>query len=450
MSLRLRFAFLFTIAVAILLLISSFTIYYLYYDHRKTEYANRLRTEAKLTYDEFKDKLLKNAPIDNSISQECGDNTLIDKEVSIFDVNDTLIYSYLDTSYYTPTQAQFEKIAKEKDVYFVHNDREYVGLYFDASKKYVTVGAVDVDGFTKLSKLKYYLLLVSVCCLAISSLVSYFIASTALKPLAKLNTQIQQTTEQNLSQQIFVGKGKDEVSKIATNFNGLTLRLDKAFDIQKNFVHHASHELRTPLATMYATTESALNKNLTASEYKNVLASLKQEQNNLIELTNSLLLLFQFEKLQFKPNFQTLRIDEIIYDAISIGQKNFPGIKIDFSFENIEEENNLIIKGNEVLLKAAFNNLIKNAFLYSFNNQLKIILSAVEGKVKIVFENAGNHLTKSVIENIKQPFSSGDNIGIKGIGLGLSIVDRIVNLHKGNFSYSAIDANTNLFIIELL
>ena len=449
MSLRLRFAVLFTITVAVLLLISSLTIYYLYYDHRKNEYSNKLRTEAKLTFDEFKDKLLKNKEIDNSISQECGDNSLLDKEVSIFDENYQLQYSYLDTSYYTPSQIDFAKIAQQKEIYFTVKDREYIALYFEASKKYAVVSAVDVDGFAKLSKLKYYLWLVSICCLVISSIISYFLASTALKPLSKLNTQIQQTTEQNLSQNVFVAKGKDEVSKIAINFNGLMLRLVKAFDIQKNFIHHASHELRTPLATMYATTEHALNKNLNNDEYKDVLKSLKHEQNNLIELTNSLLLLFQFEKLQFKPNFQKLRVDELIYDAISIGQKNFPGIIINFVFENIEEEDSLIVKGNEVLLKSAFNNLIKNAFLYSSNNQLKITLSVLDNKAKISFENKGTHLSQSVIENIKQPFSSGENIGIKGIGLGLSIVDRIVTFHKGTFTYIPVDIDTNLFNIQL-
>lgn len=449
MSLRLRFAVLFTISVAILLLISSFTIYYLYYDHRKNEYCNKLRTEAKLTFDEFKDKLLKNVALDNSISQECGDNTLLDKEVNIFSENYDLLYSYLDTTYYTPTHFEFEKIAQQKDYYFTVKGREYIALYFETSRKYVIVSAVDTDGFTKLSKLKYYLWLVSICSLAVSAVVSYFIASTALKPLTKLNTQIQQTTEQNLSQQVFVAKGKDEVSKIAINFNGLIARLVKAFDIQKNFIHHASHELRTPLATMYATTEAALKKNLSAEEYKDVLTSLNQEQNSLIELTNSLLLLFQFEKLQFKPNFQTLRIDEIIYDAISLGQKNFPGINIDFVFDNIEEEDSLIIKGNEVLLKSAFNNLIKNAFLYASDNKLSIALSSEDKKIKIKFSNFGMPLSASVIENIKQPFSSGDNIGIRGVGLGLSIVDRIINLHKGTFNYLACTNNLNTFIVVL-
>ena len=260
MSLRLRFATLFTITVAILLLLSAFTIYYLNSEHRKNEYSSKLKTEARLTFDEFKDKLLKNAVIDKSISEECGDNTLVEKEVYIFSQNFTLLYSYLNANQYQPTAKDFISFQKQKDVYFKINDREYIAIYADASKQYIVVSAIDIDGFNKLNRLKYILLFVSLGCLIVSAIVSYFIAATALKPLSNLNSQIQQTTEQNLSQQVFAGNGKDEVSKIATNYNAMMLRLNKAFDVQKNFVHHASHELRTPLAVIKGTLEVLARK----------------------------------------------------------------------------------------------------------------------------------------------------------------------------------------------
>lgn len=449
MSLRLRFAYLFTITIAILLLVSSFTIFYLYAEHRKNEYINKLKTEAVLTFDEFRDKLLKNAPIDESISYECGDNTLIDKEVLIFNANNQLAYSYPSGGFSLPTYQQLSSTKKQKEFYFLHNKKEFYAMYFDASKYIVIAAATDVDGFNKLTRLKYILFFVSLGCLIISSLLSYFIAGTALQPLAKLNSQIEQTTEQNLTKQIVVGNEKDEVSQIANNFNAMLLRLNTAFDIQKNFVHHASHELRTPLTTMFAQTENAINKNLSQQEYKQVLNTLKQEQYNLIELTNSLLLLFQFEKTQFAPQLHQLRVDELIYESISYCQKNFPGIVINFSFANEPKEDDLIINGNEALLKSAINNLIKNAFLYSINQKIDISLDTTSQYVELCFSNLGTHLSPALVANITQPFYSGENIGIKGIGLGLSIVHKIVTLHNGNFSYTAKGTDENIFVIRL-
>ncbi|MFT2526190.1 histidine kinase dimerization/phospho-acceptor domain-containing protein, partial [Escherichia coli] len=75
-----------------------------------------------------------------------------------------------------------------------------------------------------------------------------------------------------------------------------------AFFFQKNFVQHASHELRTPLAVMLSQTESALHNQHTIEEYKKILESLREDQQQMIELTNSLLLISQYEKLDFQDD----------------------------------------------------------------------------------------------------------------------------------------------------
>ncbi len=82
----------------------------------------------------------------------------------------------------------------------------------------------------------------------------------------------------------------------------------RAFEIQRSFVHHASHELRTPLATMLAQTELALRKNLTVEEARKMLESLKEDQQEMVELTNSLLLLSQYEKTNTSPEWPVITV----------------------------------------------------------------------------------------------------------------------------------------------
>jgi K+-sensing histidine kinase KdpD len=103
-----------------------------------------------------------------------------------------------------------------------------------------------------------------------------------------------------------------------------------------------------------------------------------------------------------------------------------------------------------VLLKAAFNNLIKNAFLYSDDKKLNISLIASGTEMQINFDNKGNQLSETEIENIKVPFSRGENIGlVKGIGLGLSIVEKIISLHNGQFIYKPMLNSVNRFSVKL-
>jgi len=452
MSLKIRFALLFSIVVAIILLLSSIAIYLLYSDHRKNEYTNQLKSEAMLTFDMFVDKLLNKNDTAIFLSKEVGYNSMQQKCIKIFDTNKESIYSSSLTasSDFKLETKVFDKIKKQKEYYFIVDNRDFFGVYVADSGNYVIAAALDIDGLNKLRKLKFILFAVFFVSVTVTSSLSYFFVSSALSPLSKLNAQIKQTSELNLSQKIEEGNGEDEIAQIAKNVNEMLERLNKAFQLQKNFVHHASHELRTPLTTMYASTEAALNKKLSEPDYKKVLTSLKEDQNSLIELTNSLLLLYQFDKLKFAPNFNSFRIDELIYDAIEYCKKVFPMVIIDFEFVNIPEENDLIIKANDVLLKSAFSNLIKNAFLYSDDKKLNISLIATETEMLINFDNKGNQLSETEIENIKVPFSRGENIGlVKGIGLGLSIVEKIITLHNGQFIYKPMPNSVNRFSVKL-
>ena len=118
-----------------------------------------------------------------------------------------------------------------------------------------------------------------------------------MKPLEELKGQIEKINEKNLKNELLLARSNNEVKQIARKFNAMLDRLEHAFEQRKNFVQHASHELRTPLANMLAQTESALSKKLCANRLPNILYSLKEEQQDLINLTNSLLTLSRYEKV---------------------------------------------------------------------------------------------------------------------------------------------------------
>ena len=450
MSLRLRFALLFTIAVAIILLLSATAIFYFYGIHRRSEFENKLKCEVVILTADYLDKEKNVNDTSVSILQKIDNNFLHEKVAAVYSNNLVKLYTSSNNDSLDIATKIFDKIKKNNNYYFNIGQREFEGIYLEKEEKYIIVSAIDVDGLNKLHRLNLILFIVFFTGILSTTAISYFFVSSALLPLSKLSNQIDETSETNLWKKVSEGNGKDEIAQIAINYNLMMQRLKIAFDVQKNFVHHASHELRTPLTVMYATTEAALNKYLTNDEYKKVLVSLKDDQNNLIELTNSLLLLSQFEKMQNAPNLQSIRIDEVIYDAISYCKKLFPTVFIDFSFLDVPQEDDLIIIGNDKLLKAAFTNLIKNAFLYSSDKKLYISLTAIANKMEVNFENKGEYLAETEVENIKNPFSRGENIGLaKGIGFGLSIVQKIISLHNGNFIYTPLANEVNRFTVKL-
>jgi signal transduction histidine kinase len=273
------------------------------------------------------------------------------------------------------------------------------------------------------------------------------------QPLIKLSLQMQRLNEKNLKEKFNVKKSSlknNELADIVVNFNDMKERLDKAFEMQKSFVRHASHELRTPLSVMLAQTESALRGDLTTEKSRTVLQSLKEDQQEMIELTNSLLLLSQYEQSDFSLDWKLIRLDEVLYDAIEMIKKMVSDISISIEFENSpDDELNLSIPGNETLLRSAFRNLIKNAYQYSDDGSVFILISVKQGKINIHFNNNGKLINEKEQTQLFIPFFRSINSRHKkGFGLGLSIVDRIISLHSGTIRYSIFNHDTNRFTVS--
>lgn len=450
MSLRVKYALFVNAFIAIILFASCFSIFVLYRNYREADFKQRLLNKANTLYSELNLISLSDSL---DIAYKLNSNNLIDEKVSIVNGKKVPVFNLPAGSvpHFTLNDSLL-KIVKEKKIhYFKIADRYGVAEYSSESDTYIFVSAVDKVGYRKQQNLFYILVFVFLVALSISVIATFYFINQALQPLIKLSTQIEDTTALNLTKQIDEGKGNNEINMIAKNFNAMLKRLNNAFESQKTFVQNASHELRTPLATMLSQTEAALNRNLNADGYKRVLISLKEDQTNLIELTNSLLLISQYEKINFLNTWPAIRIDELLYETIADAKRQFENIEIELNFETIpENDTDLLIYSNDTLLKSAFRNLIKNAYFYSDNQRVAIGITIVKPYVKITFSNTGNQLSENEIEKIMMPFFRGKNSSAKkGYGLGLSIVNRIIELHKGSLNYKAINQNENHFVIVL-
>jgi signal transduction histidine kinase len=268
----------------------------------------------------------------------------------------------------------------------------------------------------------------------------------------KLSEQINSISESNLTQRVRISRNNDELTLIARNFNEMLNRLEKAFTVQKSFVHHASHELRTPLASMLAQTELALREDRDTEGYKRVLESLKEDQQGLIDLTNSLLSLSQYEKIAAAGDWPPVRVDEILYETVEAARKMFKDINVNIGFREVPEDEDLLcVRANDALLKSAFLNLIKNAYRYSNDRKVAIFISANDDQVLITVENNGRQIPEEERSRLFIPFFRGQNaMGQKGFGLGLSIVNRIIHLHVGTVHYEAEGTDLNRFVVEFI
>lgn len=449
MNLKLRFAFLFTILVAIILSFSMAAIYLLYYDYRKADFYRRLVQQAQQAF-----QLHHNSKISDSFSYTLSVQSgrqLYEEQDFIVDSSFQVKYQFPDTSKFFLTKEDLLPSKKKIERLNIKN-KEGVAIYYPRENVYAVSIAYDRVGVRKAENLRNILIIVTLVAVSVTAFVSFLYARQITRPLSKLSEEIGSISESNLTQRVRVSRGNDELSQIARNFNEMLNRLEKAFNIQKSFVHHASHELRTPLASMLSQTELALRQTLEPEQYKKVLESLKEDQQGLIDLTNSLLSLSQFEKIAAHSSWPSVRIDELLFDTVEASKKLFSDIYITLNFVEIpENEDYLIVKGNDTLLKSAFINLIKNGYRYSNNKKVDIFLKATSDSIVVTVENTGRQIPEEERSRLFIPFFRGRNaVGLKGFGLGLSIVNRIIHLHIGTVHYEAQGEDLNRFVVEFI
>jgi signal transduction histidine kinase len=452
MNLKLRFALLFTSFVAAILLIACTSIYFLYATYREEDYYNRVQDEGNDLYDVYT-KLTQKSPLvlEEDVLQ-VHRLELINESLFILDSSGKLIFKLGREKHNNVPIFNFAEVQKKKFIRFTDlNDQQIVVTFKADEKKYSIITAYDKVGLRKVNTIKLILIGVFGGSLLLTAVMAFLFVQQAIKPIVELSNQMQKTNELNLSERITVRPAKDEINAIARNFNSMLERIRTAFEFRKSFVQHTSHELRTPLAVMLSQTEAALNSNYDAEGYRKVLMSLKEDQQHLIELTNSLLLISQNEQMEFMDEWPLLRIDELLFDTVAYFNKSFPDAKTTMSFETMPSDDlALMVKGNEALLKAALVNLMKNAYLYSEDKSVSIRLITEENKVRIKFQNKGNTLSPEEAEKMMLPFFRGANANKKkGFGLGLAIINRIVQIHKGCLNYKVLSGNVNTFVLEL-
>lgn len=447
-SLRIRFAIGFSVLFTVFLAIALFIVYISYADFRKEEFYKRLKDRALTTF-----KLLVEVEqIDHDLLQVIDKNTLntlYDEKVLIFE-GSKLIYSSIGDKKIKFDTALLKEVRTEKEIYTTQNENELVALHVQqGNKEYVLLAAAyDNYGQRKINFLKLVMIIVYFAGLAVGWVATFFLVKRVIAPLHALKKDLQSITSANLHTRLKEKGQSEEVDSLSMSFNQMLERLQQSFSIQKDFVHYASHELRTPLTAMVGITENALTKTLSPAGHNEVLQEIYQQQKNLTGITNSLLLLSD-NRILNENEYPGVRLDELIFNSVEIVQNLFPKALIEVNLlGNTTNEEAFMIKANEPLLLMAFNNLLKNAVQYSYNNSAVVNVRILDDRKRIEFRNKGGIIEQEEKKMIFTPFYRASNAGlIKGYGLGLALVRQIAELHKAFIQYTR-DGDYNVFYFD--
>ena len=437
MKTRTRLAILFTLITATILLTFAVVIYYSTQESREREFYTLLKKEA-IT----KANLFFNAKVNPKTLQDIyrsNRQVLNEVEVAIYNRDFTLLYhDAVDIDFVKETKSMNDEIYEKGEIKFYQEDWQVIGLRyeFEGNQYVVTATSYDQYGYNKLNSLLKSILLVFVISILFIYIAGVFFSKKAFEPISQMTEKAKNITATNLDLRLPSNANKDELSELAQTFNAMLDRLEQSFDAQKHFVSNISHELRTPLAAIITELELSINKERDLKDYKTAIENSLKDAKKIVRLSNSLL---DMAKASYDPSeisFKSVRIDEVLLDARQQVQRGNPTYKIDIHFEaDFDSDEQISVNANAYLLKVAFANLFENGCKFSEDHHSKVSIAFKDRKIQLQFSDHGIGISEIDLKNIFRPFYRGDNQKFAdGNGIGLSLTQKIISLHKGTIS----------------
>ena len=443
MKIKDRISTYFTLITAFILIVVLSAVYFTFYQFLQADFFNRLKDRTMVTANLY----LEADEISRDSLSKIRDKYLekLNGEViRIYNSNNSAVFIG-DTQQYWSSRI-INKVRKSSKIQFRDDKRQVVGIFYkDNQGDFVILASAEDRGSQqRLDKLlKIMTIVFVVICIALW-LTGRWFAKKTLSPIDGLIKQVKQIKSSNLHYRLDEGKGKDEISLLAYNFNTLLIHLENDFELQKTFVANASHELRTPITSIIMGTEITLSQERERADYKEALISVKEDAEKLSNIIKVLMDLANTDIEFASANTSTVYIKEFIS---SIKNEWNQKIKQDFLIVSEEYSEELKVAVNPSLLQIAVNNIIVNAFKFSDHKPVQITIKNSQENISIVISDTGIGIEKSEIKSIFKPFYRSANASEhEGNGLGLYMANKIINLYRGDIKVHSTVGKTSFTI----
>ena len=278
--------------------------------------------------------------------------------------------------------------------------------------------------------------------------IGYRIVKNAFKPVKKISeTALEIKKSKNFSRRIELDNSEDEIHKMAYTFNEMLDTVEETFIHEKQFSSDVSHELRTPITVILAQSDYALDYVETLDEAKESFEVINRQAKKMTSLINQIMELSKLERQneieKDKINFSNI-ILQLLEDYRTLLENNNIELII-----NIEKD--LRIYGNKLMVERLFINLFINAIKFT-KTTINVSLNRINKEIILQIKDDGVGIAKGEQKYIWDRFFQINNSRNKdknrGSGLGLSMVNKIAQLHSATIEVESEIGKGACFIVR--
>lgn len=271
--------------------------------------------------------------------------------------------------------------------------------------------------------------------LLLTFLVTYVTTERLVRPLKQMAAAVRGFAAGDFSARI-PAKGKDEVAELAASLNAMAISLSSEEEVRRSFVANVSHELKTPMTTIAGFIDGILDGTIPENRRDHYLKVVSDEVKRLSRLVKSMLDLSRIDAGQLKITPVSFDLTETVGTALLSFEQRI--IERDITIEGLEDCPRMPVCGDFDLLGQVVYNLLDNATKFTnVGGTIRITLRHTDGRIYCTVWNTGMGIPARELPRIFERFYKTDKsrgLDKNGVGLGLYIVQNVIQLHRGEIT----------------
>ena len=296
----------------------------------------------------------------------------------------------------------------------------------------------------------YAVLILIAVSLLIGAGITYFLGRLMMKPMNRIISAMGQVASGNYKVRLDLGDGilgrNTSIREFTQSFNVMAEELDHTEILRSDFVNNFSHEFKTPIVSIAGFAKLLRRGNLTETQKEEYAAIIEEESMRLSAMATAMLSLTRIENQTILTDVTAFNLSEQIRGSVLLLEEKWSKKRLDLDMDFDEVQ----ILANEELLKQVWINLLDNAVKFAdVGGTLGVSIRQADGWISVAVSNTGSTISAQDQARIFNKFYQADTSHSgEGSGIGLAIVKKIVDLHKGSIGISCPDGRT-VFTVAL-
>ncbi|MFF3103232.1 sensor histidine kinase [Viridibacillus arvi] len=240
---------------------------------------------------------------------------------------------------------------------------------------------------------------------------------------------------------------ENHIGQLISGINHMAIELGEIEKMRQEFISNVSHEIQSPLTSINGFAKALKNINLTDEKRQHYLEIIEMESHRLSKISDNLLKLTSLESQHHPFEPKLYRLDKQLRNVVLSCEPRWisKNIEMELDLENV------LVFADEDLMNQVWMNLISNSIKFTPNGgTIYIRLFKQNDTATISITDTGIGMTEEDQKHIFERFFKADKsraVSNGGSGLGLSIVQKIIDMHNGSISVqSQLGEQTTFFV----